>query len=85
MIPAEPEQDLIATVLRNDRQLTQTLIITKRDVPEETHGDLLESFLILKGECICKVGDDTHHLLLIIDHRLNHAMPGTQPTSMSQN
>jgi mannose-6-phosphate isomerase-like protein (cupin superfamily) len=62
LIPAEPAGDFFAVPLQNTAQLAQTLVITKSDVPEETHGDLIESFFILKGECICTVGSETHHL-----------------------
>lgn len=31
------------------------LVITKADVPEETHDDRRESFFIMKGTCICVV------------------------------
>lgn len=61
-IPDQPKEDFIAKILRNEPHLSQTLVITKCDVPEETHGDLIESFFILKGECICEVGNETHHL-----------------------
>ncbi|RYZ98859.1 MAG: hypothetical protein EOP47_18280 [Sphingobacteriaceae bacterium] len=62
LIPEDPAEDVFAVPLTNTPLLAQTLVVTKSDVPEETHGDLIESFFILKGECICKVGDDLHHL-----------------------
>jgi mannose-6-phosphate isomerase-like protein (cupin superfamily) len=62
LIPEIPTENFTAIALRNDQHLTQTLVITKSDVPEETHGDLIESFFILKGGCICSVGKETHHL-----------------------
>ncbi|MES2266974.1 MAG: cupin domain-containing protein [Bacteroidota bacterium] len=62
LIPENPDQDFYAEPLTNTTHLSQVLVVTKCDVPEETHGDLIESFFILKGECICTVGNDTFHL-----------------------
>ncbi|RYD91482.1 MAG: hypothetical protein EOP54_22355 [Sphingobacteriales bacterium] len=62
LIPENPAEDFFAVPLTNTPQLAQTLVVTKCDVPEETHGDLIESFFILKGECICSVGDELYHL-----------------------
>ncbi|MEO6151047.1 MAG: cupin domain-containing protein [Mucilaginibacter sp.] len=62
LIPEDPAEDVFAAPLTNTPQLAQTLVVTKCDVPEETHGDLIESFFILKGECICEVGNELHHL-----------------------
>ncbi|MCO5934586.1 hypothetical protein NAF17_03445 [Mucilaginibacter sp. RB4R14] len=62
LIPENPDQDVFAEVLTNSPLLSQVLVVTKCDVPEETHGDLIESFFILKGECVCTVGEDTFHL-----------------------
>lgn len=62
LIPQNPDQDVFAEVLTAKPELSQVLVVTKCDVPEETHGDLIESFFILKGECICTVGDETYHL-----------------------
>ena len=57
LIPAEPFEPFFAEVLRHDEKVAQTLVITNMDVPEETHEDRIESFFILKGECVCTVGD----------------------------
>lgn len=46
-------------VLTANERVTQVLIATSFDFPEEEHGDLLESFIILEGECECRVGADT--------------------------
>jgi mannose-6-phosphate isomerase-like protein (cupin superfamily) len=62
LIPEEPTEDFMAESLRSEPHLAQTLVITKCDVPEETHGNVIESFFILKGECICAVGNNTFHL-----------------------
>jgi len=44
-------------VLRYDDKVTQILVVSTTDIEEETHEDEYESFLILKGECKCTVGD----------------------------
>jgi len=62
LIPEIPAEDFLAEVLRHDEQIAQLLVITKNDVPEETHGDLIESFFILKGKCECTVGDHLYKL-----------------------
>ena len=46
-------------LLRNDDQVMQALVITPEGVDEEVHEDMHESFLILKGTCICTIGNET--------------------------
>lgn len=62
LIPNEPTADFSCTTIRKDSQVEQMLVITKADVPEEQHGDYLESFFILKGRCECTVGDKLYAL-----------------------
>jgi mannose-6-phosphate isomerase-like protein (cupin superfamily) len=58
LIPAEPAGDMIFKPLRqNNNKVTQTLVISKINVPKETHTDVLECFLILQGECECTIGE----------------------------
>lgn len=57
LIPAEPAGDFSSRLLRQDERFDQMLVITKCDVPPETHKDVIESFFILKGECQCSVGN----------------------------
>ena len=49
-------------VLRQDSHVTQLLIISTTDIEEEIHEDEYESFLILEGECRCKIGDKLTHM-----------------------
>ncbi|MHA4895998.1 cupin domain-containing protein [Pedobacter sp. PWIIR3] len=42
-------------VLRKDHRVTQLLVITSKDILEETHDDEYESLLLLEGECICAI------------------------------
>jgi quercetin dioxygenase-like cupin family protein len=62
LIPTEPFEDFFMEVLRHDDKVVQMLVITKLNVPEETHDDRIESFFILKGQCVCTVSDDTYTL-----------------------
>jgi len=57
LVPAEPFEDFFAHLLRQDEHIAQTLVITRLDVPPEIHGDVAESFFILKGRCTCTIGD----------------------------
>ncbi len=56
LIPAEPFEDFFMDVLRQDDKAAQMLVVTKLHVPDETHDDFIESFFILKGQCVCTVG-----------------------------
>jgi mannose-6-phosphate isomerase-like protein (cupin superfamily) len=58
LLPAQID-DFSAQVLRSDDKITQMLVVSKIDVPEESHSDLQESLYILKGNCECIIGDKT--------------------------
>lgn len=45
------------SMLRNDQQVTQMIIVSTTDIEPETHLIEQESFLILEGECKCTIGD----------------------------
>ena len=83
LLPAEPFDGLFMDVLRQDDQAAQMLVVTKLNVPEETHDDFIESFFILKGQCVCTVGDKTYTLNagdfleipLYTDHDINITSP----------
>jgi mannose-6-phosphate isomerase-like protein (cupin superfamily) len=62
LIPDEPLEELSIQVIRKDDQVQQMLVIAKVDVPEEEHGDYIESFFILKGRCECTVGNQLFEL-----------------------
>ncbi len=62
LIPAQPFEDFFAYPLHYDDKIEQTLVVTKVGVPEETHEDVIESFFILEGSCVCKVGRYTYTL-----------------------
>ncbi len=83
LIPAEPFEDFFMEVLRHDDQAAQMLVVTKLNVPEETHDDRVESFFILKGQCVCTVGENTYTLNagdfleipLYVEHDINITSP----------
>lgn len=62
LIPALPNEDFLIHEVRKDDRYQQMLVVTKMDVPEEEHGDYLESFFILKGRCECTVDNKLHQL-----------------------
>jgi mannose-6-phosphate isomerase-like protein (cupin superfamily) len=62
LVPAQPFEDFFALPLYHDDKIEQTLIVTKLGVPVETHENVLESFFILEGSCVCKVGQHTYTL-----------------------
>ncbi len=57
VLPQIMEGDLFTRVIRQDDKVTQTLIKSKMNYPDEVHGDLHESFIILEGECECYIGN----------------------------
>ena len=58
LLPGEIEGNVFARVIRNDGKVTQTLIKSKVDYPDEVHEDVYESFIVLEGECECYIGED---------------------------
>jgi mannose-6-phosphate isomerase-like protein (cupin superfamily) len=57
LLPAAMEEEVFAKVIREDGKVTQTLIKTKIDYPDEVHEEVYESFIVLEGECECYIGD----------------------------
>ncbi|MBB3055062.1 cupin domain-containing protein [Mucilaginibacter gotjawali] len=62
LIPDEPVADFVSHLIRDDEDVQQMLVISKVNVPEEEHGDMLESFFILQGRCECTIGEDFYAL-----------------------
>ncbi|WP_295671530.1 cupin domain-containing protein [uncultured Mucilaginibacter sp.] len=62
LIPDEPAEDFVSHLIRDDEDVQQMLVISKANVPEEEHGDMLESFFILQGRCECTIGEDFYAL-----------------------
>ena len=57
LIPNSIEDDFSCHVLREDEHMSQMLIISRIDIPNESHQLISESFLILKGSCRCTIGN----------------------------
>ncbi len=51
-------EDFSMQVLRSDDKITQMLVVSRIDVPEESHSDVQETLLILKGVCECTIGGE---------------------------
>lgn len=55
-VPADYE-DIYMHTLESNEQRDLFVIWVKEFVPEEVHHDLLESFMILEGSCVCYITD----------------------------
>lgn len=58
LIPEGIPDGINTQVLRNADGVTQILIVSSVDVPDEVHEHEKESFLVLEGECKCYIGDE---------------------------
>jgi mannose-6-phosphate isomerase-like protein (cupin superfamily) len=55
LIPDEHTEVFYHRLLRQGDLVTQSLVISKVNIPDETHDDLIESFFILEGSCRCVI------------------------------
>lgn len=62
LIPSQPFDSFFALPLRSDDKIEQTLVVTQLNVPKETHSNVIESFFILEGSCVCTVGNQHFNL-----------------------
>jgi mannose-6-phosphate isomerase-like protein (cupin superfamily) len=53
LLPGETPDAMFVHELRNDDAVSQTVIWTSVDYPDEVHEDEEECFIILKGKCRC--------------------------------
>jgi mannose-6-phosphate isomerase-like protein (cupin superfamily) len=53
LLPEKLEEVLFTQDVRNDDFVSQTVIWTNIDYPDEVHTDVQESFMILQGRCRC--------------------------------
>ncbi|RRA98756.1 cupin domain-containing protein [Larkinella rosea] len=60
--PTHDYRNLYVHPLRENEKVTQFILWTKVEVKPEDHHDELESFLILEGECECRIGGETVRL-----------------------
>ena len=57
VLPGTLNQKMFVQELRNDNKVSQTLIWTAVDYPDEVHEDVQECFIILRGRCRCYIED----------------------------
>lgn len=62
LLPPKFEEERTVQVLRADVGVIQMLVQSKTDFEDEVHRDEYESFIILEGECECRVGDHVFRL-----------------------
>jgi len=55
LLPTEPVESIFMQEIRRDERFVQTLVVTRVNVPEETHEEYAESFFILEGRCACTI------------------------------
>lgn len=53
--PNKIEGGIFTKVLKYNDEISQVLVVSEINIPEEVHEDELESFLILEGNCECIV------------------------------
>jgi mannose-6-phosphate isomerase-like protein (cupin superfamily) len=62
LIPDEHITDFYHHLLKQDDGVMQALVVSKVNIPDETHTDLIESFFILEGSCRCVI-DNREYIL----------------------
>ena len=55
LLPKALEENMFVKELRNEHGVSQTIIWTKIDYPDEVHDEVEECFIILKGKCRCYI------------------------------
>ena len=55
LLPAALEENMFVKELHNNHGVSQTIIWTKIDYPDEVHDKVKECFIILKGKCRCYI------------------------------
>ena len=58
LLPNKVEGEPFMHVLTATDAITQVLVMSATDIPDEVHEDVWESFIILEGECECHIGTD---------------------------
>lgn len=58
LIPLGVPEGMDVQMLRQSEGVTQMLVTSAVDVPDEVHENEIESFLVLEGECMCYIGDE---------------------------
>lgn len=58
LLPPVLDQDMFIKELRNNGSVSQIIIWSAVDYPDEVHSDEHESFIILEGKCVCFIEDE---------------------------
>ena len=59
LLPKTVSGEPFMHLLTGTDTVTQVLVMSATDIPDEVHEDVYESFIILDGECECHIGTDT--------------------------
>jgi len=59
LLPKVVDGEPFMHILTATDSITQLLVMSATDIPDEVHEDVWESFIILEGECECHIGTDT--------------------------
>jgi mannose-6-phosphate isomerase-like protein (cupin superfamily) len=62
VLPEKLSDKMFIRVLRDDKKVSQILIWSAVDYPDEVHEDVKECFIILKGRCRCYIEDEVVEL-----------------------
>jgi mannose-6-phosphate isomerase-like protein (cupin superfamily) len=62
VLPEKLNDKMFVHVLRDDKKVSQILIWTAVNYPDEVYEDVEESFIILQGKCKCYIEDETVEL-----------------------
>lgn len=58
LVPAKLEEETFLTMIQANERVVQLATKSTFGHLEEIHTDMIESFLILEGDCICRIGDN---------------------------
>ncbi|RZK77090.1 MAG: cupin domain-containing protein [Pedobacter sp.] len=62
LLPEKATEKIFQELLQMENGVTQVLIVSTVDIEQEVHESLNESFLILKGTCVCTIGNKSVHM-----------------------
>ena len=58
LLPNTIGKETFMHVLTQTESVMQVLVMSGIDIPDEVHDDVIESFIILEGECECYIGNN---------------------------
>lgn len=62
LLPEKLDRSMFIREIRNDDRISQMVIWSAVDYPDEVHADVRESFIILRGRCRCFIGTEAVEL-----------------------